>query len=391
MAKKVLILCPGGLDAAGGIGRMMAYLIDELHNHPEPPECRVLDTRGPGHIMWAPFHFGRALLQMTAEAMRGSVLLVHVNLASGGSTVRKAIAVTIARLLHLPMLIHLHSGDYIEFFRDMRDSRKGVVRWMFASARHTVVLGRHWRQFVVEDIGVAPDCTHVIFNGAPPPDISAIARRPIPDGPVQLLFLGSLLPEKGIGDILNALAAPELNALDWRLVLAGNGAVERYRQEAEALGIVDRVSFPGWVDTAAVQDYLRRSEVLLLPSYMEGLSMAVVEGLAHGLAVITSPLGAMRDILIDRQSAVLVEPGDRDGLMSALRDVICDADLRLRIGMAGRAVFDEHLNMRKIAAQFLEIYAKYATPEADPDSRTALAGSGTDRADRSVRETGSAG
>ncbi len=112
MPSLILHVTPGGLEHGGGIGRMIGYMIDAWQDQPDRPDMRVLDTRGAGHIALSPWHFARCLF--TIVAMRPRRPLLHVHVAGRGSTIRKIILVHFARLLRLPVVLHLH--DYASAF-----------------------------------------------------------------------------------------------------------------------------------------------------------------------------------------------------------------------------------------------------------------------------------
>src|SRR5690606_12083170 len=128
---------------------------------------------------------------------------------------------------------------------------------------------------------------------------------------------------------------------------------------AAVLGLEDRVRFTGWVDQDAVRDALAAADVMVLPSYAEGLPLSVLEGLAHGLAVISTPVGAIAEVVEDGVTGLLVQPGDVAGLALALERVIGDPALRARLGAAGRARWErEHAlapHARRIAALYDEV------------------------------------
>ena len=143
-------------------------------------------------------------------------------------------------------------------------------------------------------------------------------------GLCHILFLGHLSARKGVPDLLRALARPELLARRWHVTLAGGGPIAEFQRLAQDLGVGDRVDFPGWLDASHVQALCADADVLVLPSHAEGLAMAVLEGLANGLAVITTPVGAHPEVIEPEVSGLLIAPGDVEALSNALVRVIDD-------------------------------------------------------------------
>lgn len=358
MAKRIYILIPGGLEHAGGIGRVMGYLIAAWSKCQEGPYCHVLDTRGPGHIVWSPLYFARALSTIVISALSGNVLALHVNLSHGGSTLRKAIVLQLAALLKIPAVLHLNSSSYHEFYRELPGWAQNQIRLMFARARKTIVVGQYWKRFLVSEVCVRAECIEVIYNGVPDSRrrLGSYHTNDSRHIGCKILFLGRLGKRKGTPDLLAALSHESLRNLTWSATLAGDGDVNRYRAAAEALGLSDRVMFTGWVDQARVQYLLSEADIMVLPSYNEGLPLAILEALAASVTVITTPVGAIPEIIESEISGFLVEPGDLESLTATLKRLIVDPSLRQVIGGAGRANFELHANIDLIASRILNIY-----------------------------------
>ncbi|TMV83194.1 glycosyltransferase family 4 protein, partial [Thioclava sp. BHET1] len=156
---------------------------------------------------------------------------------------------------------------------------------------------------------------------------------------VTILFLGQLSARKGVPELLGALSHPTLMGRNWHAVLAGDGPVDLYRRQALSLGLAARIDFPGWLDRAATARLLATADILVLPSHAEGLAMAVLEGLAHGLAVVTTPVGAHDEVIDDGASGLFVPVGDVDALAATLERLCADSALRAALGRGARAAY----------------------------------------------------
>ena len=106
---------------------------------------------------------GRILL----EAARGRLAVVHLNLAERGSVYRKAVLMGATKLAGGRVLLHLHAAQLVQSHATTGRSGKAVLRWMFRSADHCVVLGDVWRRWVIDTFGVRPNRVGVIYNGVP--------------------------------------------------------------------------------------------------------------------------------------------------------------------------------------------------------------------------------
>jgi glycosyltransferase involved in cell wall biosynthesis len=152
----------------------------------------------------------------------------------------------------------------------------------------------------------------------------------------------------------------------WRATLAGGGSIDKFRNLAEDLEILDRLCFPGWLDQAGVSALCTGADVLVLPSHAEGLAMSVLEGLSHGLAVVTTPVGAHSEVIEPDVSGILVPPGDVAALADALVRVIDDTSLRDRLARGARDRFLEGFDVRRYAARLGQLHAGLLRPQHHP-------------------------
>lgn len=344
---------------------MIGYTLEVWRDQDDAPPYRLIDSRGAGHVIWSPIFLARGLIIAMMEILLGRVALMHVNMSVSASTMRKGCFIALAALARVPVILHLHSGRYPNYFRDLQGWKKAIVRWLFFYPCKVIVLGEAWRTFVVEEIAVHPDKVAIFHNAVPAP-----AKIPLRggDGPCRLLFLGHLSPDKGIPELLNALADERVRNLDWTCVMAGadprtaGGRVDEYRQRAQELGLARRISIPGWVNADQVERLLYVSEVTLLPSHYEGLAMSVLEGMSYGHAVITTRVGALREVIEDEVSGLFVAVGGKDALAEALLRVIGDRELRLQLGDGALRRFQEKFDIAHYARRLTALYHDHGLP-----------------------------
>lgn len=330
----VLLATPYGQDGMGGIDRLNDAIFEGIAAHPElGVRCQRLVTRGKGSLWAAQVIFAAALVRLAYSAARGDVSLLHIHLSVRGSSYRKAVLARLARLLGVPYVIHLHGTDYKEFW----DGTHGVLRAelgrMFDGSQGILVLGAYWAKVVGElrptaipKITVLPNATAAVERRA---------RRAAPEQGVHISFLGQLGQRKGSADLLEALA--QLKGLPgWTATLAGDGPVAETRQQVEALGLAGRVEVPGWISTSQRTALLDRTGMLVLPSYAENLPMVILEAFAHGVPVISTPVGAIPEVILPERNGLLVDPGDVPALAAAIHRLVTEPELRSRMGEAAR-------------------------------------------------------
>lgn len=350
---------PGGRNRGGGIGRLVGYVVDAAGAEGE--RHVVTDTRGPAWSLArsAP-RLAAAILVMARERATAPGRVHHVHMAGRGSTLRKLVLTEAARTLGCTHVLHLHDYDYVADFTARPAWQQALVRRMFRGADRVVVLGRRDREMATGLLGVDPARVVVLRNCVPDPGPHATAaeREPL------IVFLGRLGTRKGVPELLDALARPPMAALRWRAILAGDGPVEAYRAEAATRGLAGRVTMPGWMEEAETRALCAAADILVLPSHHEGMAMAVLEGLAHGLAVVTTPVGAHDEAIEDGVSGLFVPVGDAAALSEALAGLVADPAHRAALATGARARFAERFSMARYLPALRHLYAGLATEPA---------------------------
>lgn len=355
--RPVLMITAGGLEHGGGIGRMVGYTVDAWTDA-ALPSIRVIDTRGPKftRLVW-PFHLLNCLFQIVRFAPRNPIL--HVHLAANSSTFRKLVVVWLGRLLGLDYVLHLHDPTYAEFYAGLPGWARGLVRSMYLQAGRVIALGTPAKTMIADVIGVPAERIEIVPNAVPgPSQIASNVACDEADEPC-ILFLGQLQPRKGVHDLIDALARPAVAGRRWRAVLAGGGPDQkRYQDQADALGILPRISFPGWLSRPDIETLLQGASILVLPSYAEEMAMSVLEGMAYGLCVVSTPVGALAEVLDDGVSAIVVTPGDVEGLATALSGCLADSELRGRVGAGARDAYLRRYNIADYPRRILAVHRR---------------------------------
>lgn len=357
MNERILILTPGGLEDGGGIGRQMGYLSDAWAKLRGAPKIQIIDSHGAGSRIWSPFFLVRSLISVAAEKWSHQIVLIHVNIAGRGSTLRKLIAVPTLNLLGIPVVLHLHDYNYPRYIASLPVWLQRAVAAMFQSAAKVIVLGEADATFVHQELGVRRDRVTVMHNAVPrPATITEPGDAQLLQQPFQILFLGGLSERKGVPELIEALASPALRALPWRAILAGGGPVEHYRAEVEKAGLADRVALPGWVDRDTASNLLAQSTMLVLPSHDEGMPISVLEALSHGLPIVCTKVGALNEVIIDGASGLFVPVNDPATLAATMGRVLADPALRSRLSAGARKRFAAGFDVARYAERMLALY-----------------------------------
>ncbi|SFC73680.1 glycosyltransferase family 4 protein [Tropicimonas isoalkanivorans] len=331
---------PGGTEHGGGIGRLVRYIqtAPDLSLRHE-----VVDTRGPRwSALASPLMLARALGALVSGRVMDPGAVHHLHVAGRGSTARKVVLGLAAQAIGARYVLHLHDYDYATDFERRPDWQRGLIRNLFGGAQHVIVLGERDRATVETLLGVPRDRVSVLRNCVTDPGRKAPTE---PGDTVRILFLGTLGERKGVPELLAAFSDAAMPQAGWSATLAGDGDVEKYTAEVQSRGLGDRVSLPGWLDSDTTHALCASADILVLPSHGEGFAMAILEGLAHGLAVVATRVGAHDELLEHERTCLFVPVGDVPALAAALSELIEDAHLRDRLAEEGRRLFLSEFSM----------------------------------------------
>ncbi|MDQ8730274.1 glycosyltransferase family 4 protein [Bradyrhizobium sp. LHD-71] len=253
-------------------------------------------------------------------------------------------------LVHHPLA--LETGIPTGKVRALRDSEREAL----SCARFVIVTSQPTATIVTRDYAVPAERVAVICPGV---DRGPLTKRSTvgAGGAVRLLAVGSIVPRKGYDILIEALAG--LDAMPWQLTIVGDttrdaAASARLEADTARLQLQDRVVIAGAVTGPPLNALYAGADVFVLASLFEGYGMVFAEAIAYGLPVVATAVGVAKDI-VPADAGVLVTPGDVPALQEALRRVIADADLRLRMAESARTASRGLPEWRQSALQFAQV------------------------------------
>lgn len=179
-----------------------------------------------------------------------------------------------------------------------------------------------------------------------------------PDAPV-VIFAGRLMPQKAVGDLVDALDLLQHVRPDVRTLIVGGGPQRRELEEtAHAYRLDDKVRFLGHRDD--VPRLLAASDLLVLPSRYEGLPNVVLEAMRFRKPVVATAAPGTTELVVDGETGKLVPVGNPQALAQAIRAVLSDPDAARRLGEAGRARVETRFTATAMVDQFARLYESLA-------------------------------
>src|SRR5579884_4020923 len=311
---------------------------------PEPLtySLRLRRVLGPRRADFDVIHdnqcFGRGLLDLIADGWPLVATLHH--------------PITVDRDLELAAAPHV--------FRRLTLRRwYGFLRMQVKVARQVpriVTVSESSKRDVIDQMGVRAERLHVVPIGV---DHERFRRLPgVERVPGRLMTTASAdVPLKGLVPLLEAVAKVRTER-HVELVIVGKPRRQtRVMATIERLGLGSSVRFVSGVSDDDIVRLYNEAEVAVVPSLYEGFSLPAIEALACGTPLVATTGGALPEVLgEDGRAALLAPPGDPDALAGALVRALGDADLRSRLGAAGRARVLERFTWRACAEGCVENY-----------------------------------
>jgi glycosyltransferase involved in cell wall biosynthesis len=280
--------------------------------------------------------------------------------------VRDAVFIILARLTGVRVLTHLNGAGFRDFYDSTDPVTRLVVRSTSRLLHGAAVLGEGLRG--IYGGLVAEDRVHVLPNGIPdpfpggPPARNGARGEPggVEAGAVRITYLGTLIRSKGFPELLAVAARLRDAGVAAKFVFAGAWNSDGERSEAEELvarlelGAV--VEFVGVVAGDEKRRVLAEADVFVLPTRYppEGQPFAILEAMAAGLPVVSTPRGAIPDMVEDGVTGLLLPEGDEAALLGGLRRLVESPAERWAMGAAARSryqrMFTEEATTRRLVA-----------------------------------------
>ena len=174
----------------------------------------------------------------------------------------------------------------------------------------------------------------------------------------QVLFVGRLEPVKGLLVLLDAVAILRPKHPDLVLSVVGDGTLRsRIEADASRLGLSDIVRFVGYKSQAEIAALLAETDMLVLPSFAEGVPVVLMEAMASGRPVVASRVAGVQELVHDGVTGFTVPPGDASSLAYRIDQLLEDRGLSERMGQAGRRVVEKDFNIDHEAGVLAQLFA----------------------------------
>lgn len=353
--KKVKVLTIGSHPSVkGGITTVINQFITYNWNK---SVMSFLPTYIEGNKIKQILFFTSAVLKYIIILMFNRPDVVHIHMSYKGSFHRKLFITRLSKIFKVKVILHLHGSEFKLFYENSDEKMKVKIRGLFEMVDQTVVLGQSWKDLIQQ---IAPKSNTIVCNNTV--ELPSITIK-YPSKEFNILFLAVLLKRKGIYDLLEAIN--QLNQEQFfegrnvKFIIGGDGpeyeSVLKYVKYHNLNSVIEIV---GWVDGDKKKLLLTTSHAMVLPSYNEGLPMSILEAMSYGIPVISTDVGSISEVIINKETGLLIESGDIEQIKHSMKTIVTEKELWELISYNSRELIEKNYNQQHYLANFEIMYQR---------------------------------
>lgn len=283
-------------------------------------ECRWLECQVNASMVMKMLYLIRGILMSLYLIPQFQIIHFHT---TPGRGIRVQLPIFLyAYLWKRKIILHIHEG-----YSFKRSANDRVFEFCCKRADAIVTLGNMWNQYIPTNDKLR---VHAIYNPAPPVTFPVVPEK-------YFLYAAYLeYVRKGFETLINGWKLIIQKHPEWKLVLCIAGEVEQAKEYLNAEHVEESVELMGWVDGERKKKIFSEAYGFLMTSISEGLPMSVLESLAAGIPVVTTPVGSLPEILTSKQDALVFDFNDAEGMAELVCELIEKQELRATLVKNGQ-------------------------------------------------------
>ncbi len=290
--------------------------------------------------------------------------IVHIHTSSYLAFWDKSLLLIVAKIFGSKTIMHVHGAKFDLFYNNSNHLKKGLIKYLLNCADTVIVLSSSWESFfrkIVDEnkIFVLPNGVH--YSKYESYNKNTEIEKYHHDN-TNILFLGNLVERKGIYDVLKSINSITKKNKQVHFTFAGSeevkGQIDEFRETCKDLGLEDYVTVKPNISDEEKYELFAVSDIFLLPSYAEGLPIAMLEAMASGLPVISSHVGGIPEVIDDGENGYLITPGDHLELANRIIKLIENPNLRMMMSKCNKQKIKDRYDWKNVANQISNQYFK---------------------------------
>jgi len=275
--------------------------------------------------------------------------IVHVHTSHKLSFLRASFYILFTKYVWpCPVVVHIHGSSFDQFINT--DYR--LLAWyqslVLGASCRVIVLSSYWEDILATR--VASSKIRSIPNAIEASEYKPTLDRKEP----HIVFISNLVERKGVNEFIEVVQQLERTELPaFEVTIAGKGPLS---DEVTAISTeLDHVEYRGFVSEEEKQVIFNEGNIFVLPSYAEGLPIAILEAMAGGNAVISTNVGSIPEV-IENENGIIVPPEEISPLRSALEELISDPDRVQKMGKRNREMAKTRYSWESVTNELNEVY-----------------------------------
>jgi glycosyltransferase involved in cell wall biosynthesis len=317
------------------------------------------------------FHKGRGrisnLFSVAAGMLRLWKLLKHENFDAIEAFTHDSnmLALPLARMARVPVRIASHHG----IVAGISPKREKIHAWLINHdfAQRIVAVSAMTRQKLLDE-GIRPERIVVIPNGIHPVEAENINREQVRKeagigaSDPFLLAVGRLVPSKAHKILIDAMPTVLEKFPNAKAGICGDGILRReLERQIEEMQLQEAVKLLG--HSEHVENFLLSADIFVMPSFWEGLPIALLEAMSAGLPVIATRVEGIEETVEEGKNGLLIPPGNTDALAKAVIQLLTDEQVRHKMGLASQEKIRKSYSAERMCEQYLELISEFAKKE----------------------------
>ena len=352
MERVRVLMCGSSTKVHGGMNSVVNQLM--RHNWGDNIKLIYLPTHTIGNNFKKIFYFSISYIKLFFLLLFNRFDVVHLHMSYKGSFYRKYYVSKLCKKFNKKVIIHLHGSEFKDFYNRADDKLKKQIIELFSMVDCTIALGNEWFNFIKS---IVPNANVEIINNA----VKIPKEQKLKSSDEnKFLFLGALIERKGVQDLIEAAKILKSKGIKkFKCLIAGDGPekdklvnlVKKYELE-------DNFEFLGWINGIQKQELLINSDVLILPSYNEGLPIAILEAMSYSLPIISTDVGSISEAVKENCNGYLIKPGDYNALEKAMSYMILDEKLWGDFSKQSRTIAESYFSEDTFFDKISKLYLK---------------------------------
>lgn len=252
----------------------------------------------------------------------------------------------LALLYRKKIVLHLHVGNQIR--NHLNDS---FFRFHIRHSNLVLLLSPSWKREFDNSFSDLNANTDYLYNSYTPTKTIDYSQRS-----KSIIFAAHMNSNKAYDILLKAFAQIKDSFPDWRLIMMGDGEIEKAKLLAQKLEIENQTVFTGYITGKNKEKYFQEASIFCMCSYQEGFPMVVLEAWGYGIPVITTPVGGLPDVIEENKNAITFNFGDYNELAKKISLLINNQLLREKMSKYSLKFVASNFSIDKISNKLSNIY-----------------------------------